>query len=402
MAEKKETKRIIATVGDAADINCWSGTPFHFWQAGLNAGWNVEPCRLPLNRFSWSRRIWNARRWCLGQGIGGYQYSDAFADRAAKLIGFQDLPGAHVISFNQHFPRPALIATHGGILSHYLDATFPLLLTRYGFDLSLPREIQKMALEKEREAFQAAKWLVFFQRWSAESAIRDCGADPKKVRVICPGANIVIHDEVALCPRISRPFVLGFVGKDWRRKGLLFLLKVRQQLEVLGTPAVVRCVGCAPSELASEKGVEFLGFIDKRREHIKFVEFLRSCDLGCLFSTAEASSIAVLEFLRAGVPTTGFTVDGMADLFPPDAALRFEPTTAADEVAEAIHLLAQEEGRYEAMRSAARDWSRLVTWERCVAEWDELMKTGNIAQPVRPWLGLKAQEAIYGKPGRAP
>jgi glycosyltransferase involved in cell wall biosynthesis len=387
----------ITTIGDAGDINCWSGIPHHFSGAARAAGFRAEPWRIDLGRFAWPRKIWNLAQTLLGRGRGGFQYSDAFARRALADIEPRLLSG-RVVSFNQHFPPVSPILKHGGKLCLYLDATFPLLLDRYGLAKVLPPAVQAECLEKEREVFSRAEWLVFFQRWSAESAVRDCGADPARVRVICPGANLTLPSDWKFAaarerPSSARPLVLGFVGKDWRRKGLPFLLTVRRHLVAAGVPTVVRCAGGIPSDLPADSGVEHWGFIDKHREPARFLDFLAGCDLGCLFSNAEASSIAVLEFLRAGVPVAGFVVDGMVDLFPPDAGFRFEPGTSAETVAGMVRSAFGDAATIGQMRAAARAWSPQVTWERCVSEWGELLATGAIKHPVRLWHGREAQPA---------
>ena len=382
----------VTVIGDAGNINSWSGIPYHFGQAARTAGHPAEPWRLSMEKFTWPRRFWNVGQLLRGRGRGGFQYSDAFARRALAEIDPR-LRTGRVVSFNQHFPPPEVIRAGGGQLSLYLDATFPLLLDRYGLGATLPPSVQKECLAREREVFAQAEWLVFFQRWSAESAVRDCGADPAKVRVICPGANLELPADWTLAqrpgqPDAAQPLVLGFIGKDWQRKGLPFLLEVRQRLVAAGLPTVIRCAGGVPGKLPAETGIEPWGFIDKHTEAPRFLDFLRGCDLGCLFSRAEASSIAVLEFLRAGSPVAGFTVDGMEDLFPPDAGFRFAPEATATAVAEVLAAAMTDEARVAQLRAKARAWSRHVTWERCVREWGELLETGKISQPAQLWQGL--------------
>jgi glycosyltransferase involved in cell wall biosynthesis len=187
---------------------------------------------------------------------------------------------------------------------------------------------------------------------------------------------------------MQRPMVLGFIGKDWRRKGLPFLLQVREELQRAGVPTVVRAAGHCPAQLARKEGIEFAGFIDKAREARRFLDFLKGCDFGCLFSEREPLGISTLEFLRAGVPVVGFTVEGVADTLPPDAGLRFAPGESPDSVANVIRMLWLHKDRMQEMREAARRWSPLVTWKRCIDEWAELLRTGAVTRPVRPWNGL--------------
>jgi glycosyltransferase involved in cell wall biosynthesis len=188
--------------------------------------------------------------------------------------------------------------------------------------------------------------------------------------------------------------VLGFVGKDWKRKGLPFLIKVRAKLERMGIPAVIRCAGHCPPELRRIQGLEYAGFIDKAIEPGRFVEFLAGCDVGCLFSRHEPLGISTLEFLRAGVPVAGFMVEGVADTVPPDAGFRFKPDTTAETVALALRTAFGDESTAGKLRMAAQAWSPRVTWERCIEEWQQLLTLGSIERPVQPWRELESQPTI--------
>lgn len=386
--------RAIAAVGDVADINCWSGIPFHFWQAAARNGVASRPCRLDLQALAWRRRIWNALQVARGRGWGGYQYSASFLEAAERQIPRGYL-GGEIISFHQHFPRASTMARHGGRLLHYVDATFASFNTPGGFAELLPKQIKSEALELERENYAASRQIVTMARWTALSVIEECGGSPKKVTTILPGANVELPsghqfraDEGA--PGQERPLVLGFVGKDWRRKGLPFLLQVRSALERMGLSVIVRAAGQRPAELSNERGLEHVGFIDKAHEPNRFLDFLEGCDLGCLFSEREPLGISTLEFLRAGVPVTGFTVDGLADTIPPDAGFRFASGSSAEEVAEVLRVALADPAAWARVRQGAQAWSPQVTWERCAAEWVELLATGSVANPARPWLPRQA------------
>ena len=63
-------------------------------------------------------------------------------------------------------------------------------------------------------------------------------------------------------------------------------------------------------------GVEFLGIIDKPTDLPRFIEAIRSVDLGCQLSRAELAGIAMMEFLRVGVPiiATNIVLESSAEL----------------------------------------------------------------------------------------
>jgi len=381
----------LAAVGNASDPQTWSGIPYHFWRATQRAGWATEPWRLELGRWRLSRRWWNLGQVLRGRGAGGYQYSARFLEQAEDSIPAEQWRG-RLLSFNQHFPRSASVGGRGGRLVRYLDATFASFCSPGGLADGLPRRVQLAACQLERENLAASEKVVTMARWAADSAVRDCGVPPSLVATILPGANLELPADFdfplpAGRPGRDRPLVLGFVGKDWKRKGLPFLIEVRAALGRMGLPAIVRCAGNCPPGLKRHPGVEYVGFIDKAREPGRFVAFLAGCDLGCLFSEHEPLGISTLEFLRAGVPVAGFVTEGLADTLPPDAGFRFPVSATEEEVALTLRDAFTDESRVALLRANARRWSPRVTWERCIAEWSELLNTGKITRPVQPWLG---------------
>jgi glycosyltransferase involved in cell wall biosynthesis len=384
-------KRSVAAVGDVTDLSTWSGIPYYFWRSARAEGFATEPWRLNLTKISWQRYVWNALGFTRG-GRGGFQYSRWFLDMAEAQIP-PELFATEVITFNQHFPRVHSVVRAGGTLNYYIDAPFLGLVTGRGLDLHLPRQVAERAVAAERENYAAADRVITMARWAAEIVVAECGVPQEKVFTILPGANLELPDGwnypvQAGRPGIDREFVLGFVGKDWHRKGLPLIAAVRDDLERRGLKAVVHAAGRAPADLDNRPGVKFVGFIDKRKDADRFLNFLAGCDVGCLFSEREALGISTLEFLRAGVPVAGFAHEGVADTLPPDCGFRFNVGTPAADIADRLEAHLRSDGAQAAYRTAARRWSPLVTWERCVHEFAELWTTQKVASPVRAWLPL--------------
>lgn len=201
--------------------------------------------------------------------------------------------------------------------------------------------LQRRALERERRAYEAAGVVICMCAWAAESVIHDYGIDPARVHVVPGGGNL---DEAALAalppdplpppPSPGEPLRLGFVGKEWRRKGGPFLLRLAEALAERGIPAVVRAIGPAPQDLPAHAALEPLGFINKLTDTGRFVREVRSWHFGLLFSEAEAAPRSNLECLRLGVPVLSHQVGGIASTVP-DAGcgMLFHPHPEPAEVA---------------------------------------------------------------------
>ncbi len=390
-------RRSVAVLGDAADPNAWSGIPYHFWRAAARAGFVTDAIRVRLDSLAWPRRAWAAGQVARGRRPAGFQYSPACLDRAESQIPAELLAG-EVISFSQHFPRTATVRRHGGRITYYIDATFAALSSGRGLDLRLPADVVREGCKLECDNYKLADRVVTMARWTAESVINDCGIAPEKVFTVLPGANLELPDDwrppqrPAGRPGRDRALVLGFVGKEWQRKGLPLLCSVRDRLAAQGWAAVIRAAGAAPAEVARRSGVEWQGFIDKRSGPARFADFLAGCDVGCLFSEREALGISTLEFLRAGVPVAGFAVEGLADTLPPEAGMRFLPGTSLEQITERFSSAMEHPQMLTGFAARARALSEAVTWLRCIKELQQIWMGSAPDSQVRLWEAAPLHE----------
>jgi glycosyltransferase involved in cell wall biosynthesis len=383
--------KAILALGDVTSVNCWSGTPFHFWKAAYKAGFALTPGVVKLNQLTFQRFLWNLVQLSTFKLPGGFQYSNKFLEKAERQLPvslFQN----EIISFNQHFPRSSTVNDHGGQISYYLDAPFIALATGRGLNLKISDYVKKKALELEIQNYESSRRLIVMSRWAADIIKNELGIDPKKLSIILPGANIELPKNWSFKVMEGRPgkdrlFTLGFIGKDWRRKGLPLLIKVREELVKRGWRVRILAAGVAPNDLTNREGIDFVGFIDKEKDSSRFLDFLSACDFGCLFSTREAFGISVLEFLRAGVPVVGFDHEGPSDSIPPDAGIRVPLNSTSIEIANQFEIYLSSGDLQLQFRQAAQKWSPLVSWDRCINEFRELWSNGFIEAPVRPWTG---------------
>lgn len=322
-------RRSIAALGDVLDPNCFGGAPWQFFQESEKRGFAQEAWRVDLARLRRHRLGWNAGRLLCGKRPGGFQYSRA-GRNAALACADSSLLATDVISFHQIVPPFEDVAKAGGVLNFNIDATYQQLFPAYGIDRTLSKSVVREALDYEREAFRSAKRIIVSQAWTLRSLIDDYGVPAEKCAEILPAPNYAVYPGVRPEPTgvagSDRPFVIGFIGKDWRRKGLKVAVEVARILGRIGWKVRVRAMGFQPKDCPYRDEVDCLGFIDKRTH---FGPFLHGCDVGCLFSAAEAMGSAILEFLGVGVPVAGFTVNGLKYVLPAEGGIplraRFKP-----------------------------------------------------------------------------
>lgn len=376
-------RRYLAVAGNAADMRSWAGIPYHFYQAGQRAGFFTGALDLHLERLQWHRLRWNLLRVLTGQGKGGYQFSEAFLSRAFRLVE-SELEGAEVISHFQLFPPPQAIAKRV-VSNYYIDVPLRHYFEEYGMEHTVGRGIIRDAVGREKEGYARARRVICMSSWGAR-CVAEYGIVPEKIHTILPGANMddgtvekvtseLDEQPITATFDTARPFRLGFVGKDYRRKGLYTLVEATHILRSKGKAIEVVIVGNAGEELRKDPAVRWLGYIDKRTELERFVQAIAATDLGCLLSSAEGLGISTLEFLRVGVPVLGADVGGITDCVPPLAGRLMPKAAPAEQVAAVLQEYLDSPAKYHAMRSAARRMRQHYRWDRTVQQFQQLWQS---------------------------
>jgi glycosyltransferase involved in cell wall biosynthesis len=368
----------VAAVGDVLDINTWSNIPYFFFTTGKERDIFSQPWRLDLSVFANSRKVWNAKQLLLGRGTGGYQYSDEFIQTCEGQIPPEYFQ-ATVISFNQAFPRAESVKRAGGRIFYYIDATLHDLFNSKLYNIKIPGRMKAAAIEQETVNYKLADGVVTMGSWSFDTLRDFYKLDPSKVHQVLPGANVIVPDDFK--PKsfsgkigVDKELILGFVGKDWKRKGLPLLVDVRDILQSLGIKTKVVVIGNAPDELKDRDGVIDSGYINKHTDTRKFIDAVSSCDFGCLFSSSEALGISTLEFIRLGVPVMGFYHQGLKDTLLDGASLRFNLDDNAQTIADTIASVVRDNARMSSLKGEAIRQSNSVTWNVCVDKWKSIIR----------------------------
>lgn len=373
MTPKGNTRSFfLASIGDSTDIATWSNIPYFLLRSGLasgimQAGLPLAPKRLRLAKF-----FWNCTRPLIGSRPGGYQYTEIFA---RQLLAQVELPDTAAI-LSLHPMLPAWPWSSGLSVAHYIDMTTLQTFEEYGIGRCLSSRIRRRALMQEAQAFSNSKAVICMCQWAADSVISDYGIDPAKVYVVPGGANID-ESQLALlpaaqpppAPSAEQPLRLGFLGKEWQRKGGPFLVQLAEALGKRGIPTVIRAIGPDPASLPDHPNLQPLGFINKQTETARFVAEVRSWHFGTLFSAAEAFGISNRECLRLGVPVMAHAVGGISSTLPDGGCGELFPAhPSAGNVADWIAGRISPYEGYLTWRSALAPRWREFTWEAAVEQ----------------------------------
>lgn len=376
---------LLAAEGDVNDVRTWSGTPFHLLQKAREQGLIDEGLPLAIvvdSRRQLHRYLWNLANLLRGRGRGGYAFSAPCLERLWAPQR-RRLAGAVVINCYQLYP-PSVVADPAITRWYYIDQTLRQLFDDYGLRQSVGPWLAEDAIRREQAGYHAAAGLIVHSHWAAESLIRDYGLPPERVQVVVPGANL---DEAGYRqwaagrapPQVRREgeLQLVFVGKDAQRKGLDRLVRALALARGAGAACRLRVIGCPPEELPpalrSTAGIDWLGYIDKRRETRRFIETVAEADVGCLLSRAEAGGIGLREYHALGLAVLGPQVGGSPDHVLADAA-KLLPPDAGDEQVAAL-LIDWSRDREAVQRLRERSWAQReqVSWSVTVRRMAEVL-----------------------------
>ncbi|MHB8734313.1 MAG: glycosyltransferase family 4 protein [Terriglobales bacterium] len=375
----------LAAVGDVNSPVTWSGIPYHFFQAAHAAGLVDVGLPLAAEGVAWhARRLaWNALRRLGGDRKGGYQYSVSFLERLWRpwrcVLG-----GSSVINCFQLYP-PSLVADPSVEKWFFLDQTLTQLFDDYGLRATVGRRIAADALEREHAGYVAARGVVVHSHWAA-AGVRACGIAAEKIHVIVPGPSLdrdlyrtwEVGRSARAARSASEPLRLVFVGKYWQRKGLDRLLRALQRARRQGLNATLRVLGCpreaVPTWMRDVAGVEWIGFLDKRREAQRFLDLVAECDLGCLLSRAEAGGIAIREFHALGLPVLATRVGGAPEHTLAGASCLISADAGEAEIAGVLMGLDRDRTRLERLRVSAWSQRHAASWDVAADAWCKLIK----------------------------
>jgi glycosyltransferase involved in cell wall biosynthesis len=352
-----------------SDIRVFSGITYHLAMQGVQDGLLTGMVNLyPRGVDGWgiyARAGW----WKLKVGLSGrsgFKFTDGFLD-AVWRRSLPTLAGSKLINnfqlFGSHFLRS--YSAYNIEPYFYVDATLGEYFGDYRlFDAAqIDEKAIRQALIMEREGFASARKIAVMSRRSAAYLVSHYDVSQQKIRVLPPGANIperllgALDSQPPRCrQRDKQGFVVGFIGLYPERKGLPMIADAVRLLRHSGYDVRLHIIGKCPIEIAHRDGVTHYGVIDKSARMGRFLEILRNTDVGCMLSRAETAGIALLEFLRIGIPVIATDVGGVPDIVELGAGELVSPDIGPSDLAERLARLLDEPDRLDELRESA--WRR--------------------------------------------
>ncbi len=241
------------TKDDSSNLSVWSGTAYYMNRALTGAGITTIP-------------IGN-----LGEGF------HFLTSRAKQLLykAFQrrDFDRLRYPPLVRHLCRradqallkvesDAVFVIGGSAPFSYLQTTKPVIywsdftFAGWGefipaYDSNLPAESLRDGNLTEQLFLNKCRLAIFSTKWAADSAVKDYGLDPAKVKVVPFGANLECGRDTSMVKKITASKSFGsckllFIGGNWRWKGGDTALKIAEEMNNRGIKTQLDVVGCEP------------------------------------------------------------------------------------------------------------------------------------------------------------
>ena len=373
-------KRKLICYGNPNDINTASGTPYYILKYGKKIGLINNAIDLNFSQKKATKYLWNIIQFLKTGKYGGYQYSLQSLKKIQRIIfaDYSDSENKYILS---HHPSiPLYPWPKNTFVDFYIDATNLQIFNNYGYGSKIDEKFKLEVINRERAAYQAAGSIICMCQWAADSVIKDYGINSKKVHVVVGGANLdeefLDNKNNLLCPKQPSdavPLFIGFLGKDWQRKGGEFAFEVVKNLNSCGIWSVLRVIGTRKKDISNSRFIEYLGYIDKKKELNKFVKELNSWHFCSLFSEQEASPRSNMESIRLGVPIISHNIGGISStLIDNSYSKLFKPFPTVEEVTDWIISEIRPYKKYCQKRLLSTQVSNTTTWE------NELLKIKKI------------------------
>jgi glycosyltransferase involved in cell wall biosynthesis len=183
-----------------------------------------------------------------------------------------------------------------------------------------------------RHAFSAARAMVTWSSWAADSLERDYGVARGKIRVVHPGVDLAMFRPPERRPATSKPRIL-FVGGDFTRKGGFDLLEAVRAIQ--GTVEVDIVSPSAPGAPAGEYRVH----AGLAPQSSALLELFRRADIFVLPTHGDCFGLAIAEAMATGLPVIATDVGGISEMVSSGANGYLVPPHRPGELALALRTL---------------------------------------------------------------
>ena len=312
---KKEDIKLVGIVDeDPFDPLTWSGISYYFFSAFKELGVLVKAVSAELRK---SQEFYykavnfhpNLSSWRFRYRIDTDRY-DAMTRKVRGELNSIDSSGYSVIL--QVGAWYDATEYRDKITVSYHDGNIAALTSSPYHTVPFVKRHMRNAFRHEMKLYSRMNLIFTMSKWLADSFINDFHVNPKKIYPVGAGVNMPFSDD-AEKKDYSRPSLL-FVGKDFKRKGGLTLLRAFRRVRQEMPGAILTIIG--PSLRLQEDGVRILGPISKRTQDgmDRIIRAFQDASVFVLPSLFEPFGVSFCEAMAHRLPCVGTNICAIPEI----------------------------------------------------------------------------------------
>jgi glycosyltransferase involved in cell wall biosynthesis len=288
-----------------------------------------------------------------------YSHSLSYARRCARYFEKKLEGQAYDVIFA---PAAAtgLAYLHTSVPIVYVsDVTFALLRNYYPEFTDLLQVSSREGDIIEQAAIDGSRIALYSSQWAADSAVREYGAEPAKVRVIPFGANLDSAPRKEDLRRRAKTgrITLLFLAVNWQRKGGDVAYETLLSLTARGIDAELIVCGVAPPDGISHGNMTVIPFLSKDDpvQLQALTELFLTTDFLLLPTRYDCTPIVICEANAFGIPVVTTDTGGVSSLVVNgENGILLPPAARGDQYADAICALYRDDEHYAALHESSR------------------------------------------------
>jgi glycosyltransferase involved in cell wall biosynthesis len=367
---------VVASLGDPASEETWSGTPRHLIDALAARDLDVIPVGVSSH---WARPLGvvGRLRSRVSRDLHVYarhplllKHLNARFAAAMRRVGPVDL----VVTLGSF---PVAIPDDATPVITWIDATLDGLMGYYeDWSNWSPGSIRQFRVA-EQHAMTRAGLVVAASEWAANTAQRIPGLPDQRVVVVPFGANLPAEVPRGPAQEIGYPVRLLSVGNRWQHKGMDIAVATAKQLNAGGVPTRLDIVGCEPPPgVQVPDYVTCHGFVSKEtaQGRRRLEELYRGASLFLLASRSECFGVVFCEAAAYGLPVVAPRTGGIPTAVQHEVT-GLLVTGGPESYAAAVRQIVETPERHRRMSEASRSrYERELNWDRATAHVLELAR----------------------------
>lgn len=360
------------------DRRAWSGTRYKIREAIENAGMKV--IWIPYHVSPMMEFLLHAFFTILYGRFFEYKRHPWYLRLCAKSIDLQLVEQCDYLFFPGMAQIMPFVDTKVPYI-YYTDTTY-CTLGRY-YKCKINPKTDKFGNEYERLAIEGCKYMFNSSHWSAKTAERYYGCDPKKNHVFLFGANIDNGDIAKVDVYDGGRLNILFSGVEWKRKGAEQAIEAVKELRSKGYDAYLYLCGIreVPSEfLPLPDYVINCGFLNKNipEQYKQYIDTIKKSHIFLLPTNAECSAIVFSESSAYGLPIFTYDTGGLGDYVRDGInGYRLPLTSTGKDFADAIDKSIKSNELSKLSEGGTRLFKEEISWEAWSKKFRKLMTTDN-------------------------